>query len=113
MRNWRRHRGSWPSLFPHSPLRNLPLRRSDPYKSPFILLRSAPYKSAPPASSIDLAAAEIDGVSLNGKRLRGRGHLDLTVCGVHHRLSPGTFYQVNLEIFIEFFGDDEGSEEEF
>tara|TARA_B100000959_G_C14899389_1_gene590213 strand:+ start:501 stop:1028 length:528 start_codon:yes stop_codon:yes gene_type:complete len=29
------------------------------------------------------------------------------------RATPSNHYQVNLEIFIEFFGDDEGSEEEF
>jgi 23S rRNA (uracil1939-C5)-methyltransferase len=47
---------------------------------------------------LDLEDLGIMGLSLNGKRLRGRAHLELEVCGILHRLSPGTFYQVNLEV---------------
>ena len=48
--------------------------------------------------ALDLEQAGIAGISINGKRLRGRTHLEFDVCDIHHRLSPGTFYQVNLEL---------------
>ena len=47
---------------------------------------------------LDLQQLGILGVSMNGKRLRGKGHLALNVGTIEHRLSPGTFYQVNLDL---------------
>ena len=35
---------------------------------------------------------------MNGKRLRGKGRLALQVGGIEYRLSPGTFYQVNMDL---------------
>jgi len=49
-------------------------------------------------SGLDLNQLGILGVSMNGKRLRGKGHLAIQVGPIEHRLSPGTFYQVNLDL---------------
>ncbi|MCB9744234.1 MAG: class I SAM-dependent RNA methyltransferase [Alphaproteobacteria bacterium] len=37
-------------------------------------------------------------VALDGRKLKGRCALTLEVAGVSHRVSPGSFYQVNLEV---------------
>lgn len=37
-------------------------------------------------------------LALNGRGLNGDGGTRLTVAGIEHRLSPDTFYQVNLDI---------------
>ena len=38
------------------------------------------------------------GVSLDGRPLLGETRLDLEVCGIRHRLSASSFFQVNLEV---------------
>jgi 23S rRNA (uracil1939-C5)-methyltransferase len=40
----------------------------------------------------------LDHVAVDGKVIRGDPRLDLTVCGVRHRISPRSFFQVNLEV---------------
>ena len=49
-------------------------------------------------SSLDLAAHHLAGVALDGRALAGDATTHLRVGGVEHRLAPGTFYQVNLDV---------------
>ena len=48
--------------------------------------------------ALDLAALGLRGVALDGQQIAGNARTELVVEGVTHSLSPGTFYQVNLEI---------------
>jgi len=49
-------------------------------------------------AELDLEALGICGVSLDARPVQGETRLDLEVCGIRHRLSAGSFFQVNLEI---------------
>jgi len=47
--------------------------------------------------SIDLEAASLNGVALDGRPLAGDCTLRLPVHGIEHHLGPASFFQVNLE----------------
>lgn len=49
-------------------------------------------------AGLDLAAHHLAGVALDGRPLQGDATTRLIVAGVDHALSPGSFYQVNLEV---------------
>jgi 23S rRNA (uracil1939-C5)-methyltransferase len=48
--------------------------------------------------SLDEAAFAGADIALDGKRIRGSCHVEITAGGITHHLSPDTFYQVNLPI---------------
>ncbi len=49
-------------------------------------------------ASLDLGAHRLAGVALDGRVLAGDATTRLVVGGIEHRLAPGTFYQVNLDV---------------
>lgn len=49
-------------------------------------------------AGLDLETLGLSGICLDGKKLQGDPHLQLEVCGIRHRLSVGSFFQVNLEV---------------
>ena len=49
-------------------------------------------------AELELEALGLSGITLDARTVQGDTRLDLEVCGIRHRLSAGSFFQVNLEI---------------
>lgn len=47
--------------------------------------------------SLDLHSTGLSGVATDGRPVGGECNLHLSVAGIEHRISPATFFQVNLE----------------